>query len=562
MRRDYWLIAGLALLFFLPCLGSVHLFDWDEINFAECAREMLLTGDWFRPQVDFEPFWEKPPLFFWFQAASMSIFGVGEFAARLPNALCGVATLLLVYRIGTKLYDPTFGKIWALAWLGSLLPHFYFRSGIIDPWFNFFTFCGLYGFVLFRWQFLNQKGKKGFWARYKHLIAGGILLGLAVLTKGPTALLIMGLVLGTYWAYYKFKGRGYLQHMLLYFAGAGVAGTLWFAAEMLAHGPWFISEFVRYQWRLLTTPDAGHAGFFGYHVVVLLLGCFPISVFALPNLWGDRQTEEEVLESETMSCCLRCDFTTWMQILFWTVLVLFSLVQTKIIHYSSMAYFPLTYLGSVTIWRAMQWETRTKMTGLLLPALGATIGLAAAVIPYVGLHPEWLRPLFTRDKFALANLNAAPDWHLWQGLPGLLLAAASVVGAFLWQRGKAWAAVQTVFTSSALFISMTLMFIVDKIECYSQRAAIEFYEKRCGERCFVKPIGFKSYAHLYYACKEPFGTEKTLDDTKTLLEGIPDRTVYFVAKVNKTNDLERLAQLPKCRELYRKNGFVFFQRDP
>ena len=103
MRRDYWLIAGLALLFFLPCLGSVHLFDWDEINFAECAREMLLTGDWFRPQVDFEPFWEKPPLFFWFQAASMSIFGVGEFAARLPNALCGVATLLLVYRIGTNI---------------------------------------------------------------------------------------------------------------------------------------------------------------------------------------------------------------------------------------------------------------------------------------------------------------------------------------------------------------------------------------------------------------------------------------------------------------------------
>ncbi|MFM7400989.1 MAG: ArnT family glycosyltransferase, partial [Bacteroidota bacterium] len=62
MRRDYLILAGLGMLFFLPFLGNVHLFDWDEINFAECAREMLITGDWLQPQIDFEPFWEKPPL--------------------------------------------------------------------------------------------------------------------------------------------------------------------------------------------------------------------------------------------------------------------------------------------------------------------------------------------------------------------------------------------------------------------------------------------------------------------------------------------------------------------
>ena len=82
MRRDYLILSGLALLFFLPCLGGVHLFDWDEINFAECAREMLVTGDWMQPQIDFEPFWEKPPLFFWMQALSMTMLGVNELAAR------------------------------------------------------------------------------------------------------------------------------------------------------------------------------------------------------------------------------------------------------------------------------------------------------------------------------------------------------------------------------------------------------------------------------------------------------------------------------------------------
>jgi len=71
MRFNYLRIAGLALLFFVPFLGGVHLFDWDEVNFAECAREMLATGDYLRPQIDYEPFWEKPPFFIWLQALSM-----------------------------------------------------------------------------------------------------------------------------------------------------------------------------------------------------------------------------------------------------------------------------------------------------------------------------------------------------------------------------------------------------------------------------------------------------------------------------------------------------------
>ncbi|MCU0318608.1 MAG: glycosyltransferase family 39 protein, partial [Flavobacteriales bacterium] len=100
---------AVAALLFVPGLGAVHLFDWDEINFAEIAREMLATGDWSRPQIDYRPFHEKPPLFIWFQAVSMKLFGVGEFAARLPNALCGMLTLLVLYRIGDQLRGRVFG---------------------------------------------------------------------------------------------------------------------------------------------------------------------------------------------------------------------------------------------------------------------------------------------------------------------------------------------------------------------------------------------------------------------------------------------------------------------
>ena len=69
----YSAIVFIAILFLLPFLGSVHLFDSDETNYAESAREMIVTGDYLSVQVDFEPFPEKPPIPFWLQTASMNV---------------------------------------------------------------------------------------------------------------------------------------------------------------------------------------------------------------------------------------------------------------------------------------------------------------------------------------------------------------------------------------------------------------------------------------------------------------------------------------------------------
>src|SRR6187455_761668 len=137
------LIITAGAILFIPFLGGVHLFDWDEINFAEAAREMLVTGNYAHVQIDFQPFWEKPPLFFWMQAASMKVFGINEFAARFPNAICGILTFCLIFSLGRKYFTTVFGWLWILVYAGSFLPHFYFKSGIIDPWFNFFIFSSI-----------------------------------------------------------------------------------------------------------------------------------------------------------------------------------------------------------------------------------------------------------------------------------------------------------------------------------------------------------------------------------------------------------------------------------
>ena len=101
-------IALGAIILFVPFLGGVHLFDWDEINFAESAREMILTGDYLTVQIDFNPFWEKPPLFIWMQVISMKIFGINEFAARFPNVICGMITMVVIFRAGRRIYDTEF----------------------------------------------------------------------------------------------------------------------------------------------------------------------------------------------------------------------------------------------------------------------------------------------------------------------------------------------------------------------------------------------------------------------------------------------------------------------
>ena len=114
---------------------------------------MIVLEDYLRVHINFKPFWEKPPLFSWLQVLSMKIFGINEYAARFPNAIVGILTLLSLHKFGTYYKNPKFGLIWALAYWGSILPFLYFKSGIIDPWFNFFIFSALFYF----YKFLNEQ---------------------------------------------------------------------------------------------------------------------------------------------------------------------------------------------------------------------------------------------------------------------------------------------------------------------------------------------------------------------------------------------------------------------
>ena len=84
-------------------LGERLLKTWDEAIYGEVAREMLVRHSWLTPSWNFQPWFEKPPLFMWLTALAYRCLGVSETSSRLVGVICGVATVCLTFEIGRRL---------------------------------------------------------------------------------------------------------------------------------------------------------------------------------------------------------------------------------------------------------------------------------------------------------------------------------------------------------------------------------------------------------------------------------------------------------------------------
>jgi 4-amino-4-deoxy-L-arabinose transferase-like glycosyltransferase len=543
MNKKYYpyLVVVSAIIFFIPFLGSVHLFDWDEINFAESAREMLVTGNFSRVQIDFHPFWEKPPLFFWMQALSMKLFGINEFAARFPNAVVGILTLLVFYFLGKKLYDEKFGLIWSLAYLGSFLPHLYFKSGIIDPFFNFFIFLG----VVFLAKSISKTGeKKGF----IYALYAGISIGLAILTKGPVGLLIAGISVVVYWVTSKFRKISNWKNVMVFTVACLLISSLWFGLEMINNGFWFIKEFIKYQVDLFLNPVAGHSGPFYYHFVVVFLGCFPISVLAIPFLF--KRKLETTNEKE--------NFLKWMLILFWVVMILFSIVKTKIVHYSSLSYFPLSFLATCFIYEMLNERAVLKKYMVwILSITGTLFSLILIALPLVPIYKDLIIP-FIKDDFAVACLNTPVKWTGFEFLIGIGYLLFLFISLFMMKRKLIFRGIITLFYATAFFLFIYLKAVVPKIEGYSQAPAINFFKSLAGKDVYATTINYFSYANFYYFEKMPGGNIES-SNRDWLLNGEIDKPVYMAAK---STEKEMFEKHPDCKFIKQEGGFLFYYRMP
>ena len=529
------LIGFLGLVIFASFNGQSHLFDWDEINFAEAAREMIVTGNYSLVQINYEPFWEKPPLFFWLQALCMNLFGINEFSARLPNAIAGAITGMVLYSIGRKNFSNSFGWLWAVAYCTSLLPVLYFKSGIIDPWFNLFIFYGTYA----TWKSIyNSNGKHLRWA-----VISGASTGLGIMTKGPVALLVVLMVFGVFFLWKRFKVPIRFSQVSGFTLSLIIIGGLWFFIEWIRGRGHIIEDFITYQIRLLQTQDAGHGGPFYYHFVVLLIGCFPMSIFALGGFFIKQEKDSQQ------------DFQRIMLLLFSLVLLLFSLVNTKIIHYSSLCYFPLSFFAANYL--NGQYNRNSKeyaIQKIALPLIGSLLLIVFFTLPYLGNHIEILREAtWIDDDFAKANFNAENSWGLIDYVLPLIFAG----GLALYFIIKSFSRHLYLMASMLVSFLIILTAFVPKIEAYTQRAAIEFYASKANENCYVTPVHYKSYAHLFYTNKQQQQNPKH-SNVNWLIDGETDKPVYCVLKNTESSKFQE--KNTHFKLLYKKNGFAFFEK--
>ena len=482
----------------------------------------------------------------------MKLFGVGEFAARFPNAMIGVITLVTLYHVGKRTVNQKVAIWWTLLYAATWLPHFYFKSGIIDPFFNFFIFLAFFQMHLLR--FSERK-------LLRALLAGAF-LGLAVLTKGPVAILIAILALGVYVIINKGLNGYKVKHLIVVALCAVIPVALWLgatvAANGLTYGKWFVTEFITYQVRLFSTEDADHGGPFYYHFIVLLLGCFPASVFLF------QYTKRRHPEGQ------EGDFTKWMWILFWVVLILFSIVKTKIVHYSSLCYFPLTFLAALQLYRLSDGHVRLKKGVLaLIMVIGSLVALLIAALPLAGINKDKLIP-YINDQFAVGNLGANVAWSYMECLWGVAYLVGIFVACFL-MRKNFRRGMLLLCTVQIIIIQITVIHFTPKIEAYTQRAAIDYYKSFEGKDVYVLSLGYKSYATMFYTQKLPATNPnyrslridkggkdiQPIANGQWLLYGDVDKPTYFICKIQ---DSTRYATMPQLTETGSSNGFVFFKR--
>jgi len=179
--RLLWIALAAAFAVRFLLLGAVPLIDPTESRYAEIARQMFVLGDWVTPWIaPGEPFWGKPPLSFWMTAGSFQLFGVSDFAARLPHWIGGGLLAWLVWDWLT-LRSRREAALAAALLAGSLL--FFVSAGAVMT--DMALAIGLLAVMRGFWLALHGLPERR--GREQLLMFAGIAVGL--LAKGPIALM-------------------------------------------------------------------------------------------------------------------------------------------------------------------------------------------------------------------------------------------------------------------------------------------------------------------------------------------------------------------------------------
>jgi len=442
--RWLWLASlGLGVLLFVWQLGATGLVDETPPLFAASARAMAETGDWLIPWVNGLPRYDKPPLVYWAMGLSYSLPGqmawdpLGTWAARLPSALATVAVMQTL--VHTLLRWPQARRrpgltalSAALAFALSPLVLIWGRIAVSDALFSGCLAISL----LLCWSSYATGGRR-WWAAW-------LLLGLAVLAKGPVAVVLLALtLLGFGWLQRDLPGvAASVQPLRGALITALVAGP-WYGLALLREGePFWRSFFGYHNLQRFSSVVNNHQApwwFFGLILVLASLPATPLLVLGLVRaLRGPVPPPAQSLQR--FAAC-------WLL----AVLLFFTAAATKLPSY----WLPATPAAGLLIALAAQRGAWLAWRLLLLLA-----GLLALVL---ALAPRWVLAIVTPEMPTL------PQELLASGrlpLAAACFALAALLGLVAgWRRGNpaALLAVQLPLVAFVLAVLLPLVKLGDRL---------------------------------------------------------------------------------------------------
>ncbi len=412
------LIVALTLFLNLVGNGRVGLWDRDEPRYATCTREMLGRGDWVRPTFNGQPRYHKPVLIYWLMRGGMALGGDNPFGARLVSGLAGMATCLVVWRLGRSIGGPTVGFLASVAL--ATTPIMVAESKLAT------TDATLALLVISAQGMLWALSKRdrvayavGFWAA----------LGLATLLKGPVGpgLVAVSGLLSWWWG-----GPSAVWRRIRWRTGLVVFGAItvpWYVAVGVASD----GEFFRFalQTQLVQRISTGlehHGGFPGYYALVSLPMFTPWSALvpaALVMAWTRRKVDP-----------------TSGFLLGWIVgpMVVLECVRTKLIHYYLPSYPACALIVAWWLVEASKlglapakWplgRAGVKLVGVI--AIGGTLAMVVGAVIVPGtLRGACLAMALVLGGGTLAARVALARGETLRGAGTLVATWAGVMGLFV-----------------------------------------------------------------------------------------------------------------------------------
>jgi 4-amino-4-deoxy-L-arabinose transferase-like glycosyltransferase len=382
-----WAVLILATLYvcYFSHLGAVGFVGPDEPRYAWIARDMAETGDWVTPRLYGKPWFEKPPLYYWGAAVCFKLFGVSEAAARLPSAISGLLLTLALAWLALCLYGAETAR-----WLLLLLPTTVGMIGFSHAAATDMPFSGMLtmamvsaGVVLGLTR--NENTPVIPRTPWLGLISFGFFLGLAVLAKGPAAIVLSG---GAVFLWAVFTKRWRDAFRLLHLAAIAafcITALPWYILCGRRNPDFFRIFIIEHNFKRFLTPEFQHLQPWWFYAPVLVLAFLPwVALFLWASLAGLR-----VLRSKGFTATSQWFFICWAGF----CVIFFTFSRSKLPGYVLPAVPAIGVLLARDLSRRLE-ERTAKARGICfglsftLVLLGAVARLKSEKIPFVtDIHP-------------------------------------------------------------------------------------------------------------------------------------------------------------------------------